>query len=255
MIYRNTIILYSIRASIGILSYIMLLKFFTFTLNFLAVKYWFVFLKPILTLIRCNSTTTENNPELTKHRQVYEKKCSLITRGGLYRNIEAKIRDEATQTEFSRGGRWVGCLSPLSTDSPGELDVLGHDSDTLGVDGAQVGVLEQPDQVGLTGLLKSSNGGRLEPEISFEILSDLSHETLEGQLPDEQLSGLLVSSDLPESHGTGPVSVRLLHSSGGGSRLPGSLGGQLLPRSLSSGGLTGSLLGTGHVDAQSSSGR
>ena len=94
--------------------------------------------------------------------------------------------------------------------------------------------------------LKSSNGGRLEPEISFEILGDLSHETLEGQLPDEQLSRLLVSPDLPESHGTGPVSVRLLHSSGGGSRLPGSLGGQLLPGGLASGGLPGGLLGTGH---------
>jgi len=104
-------------------------------------------------------------------------------------------------------------LGSLSTDPPGQLDVLGHDGDTLGVDSAQVSVLEQPDQVSLTGLLKSSNGGRLEPEISFEILSDLSHETLEGQLPDEKLGGLLVSSDLPESHSTGPVSVRLLDSS------------------------------------------
>ena len=44
-------------------------------------------------------------------------------------------------------------LGPLASDPPGQLDVLGHDGDTLGVDGAQVGVLEQPDQVGLTGLL------------------------------------------------------------------------------------------------------
>ena len=34
----------------------------------------------------------------------------------------------------------------LSTDSPGELHVLWHDSDSLGVDSAQVGVLEQVDQ-------------------------------------------------------------------------------------------------------------
>ena len=44
-------------------------------------------------------------------------------------------------------------LSTLSTDTAGELDVLGHDGDTLGVDGAQVGVLEQPDEVSLAGLL------------------------------------------------------------------------------------------------------
>jgi len=172
-----------------------------------------------------------------------KKKCSLITRGGLYRNIEAKIRDEATKTEFSRGG--VG-LSPLSTNPPGELDVLGHDGDTLGVDGAQVGVLEQPDQVSLAGFLKSSNSGRLEPEIGFEILSDFPHQTLEGQLPDEKLSGLLVSSDLSESHSSGPVSVRLLHSSGGGGGFPGSLGGELLPGGLASSRLTSGLLGTGH---------
>ena len=45
-------------------------------------------------------------------------------------------------------------LSSLSTDTSGQLDVLGHDGHTLGVDGAQVGVLEQTDQVGLTSLLK-----------------------------------------------------------------------------------------------------
>ena len=31
-------------------------------------------------------------------------------------------------------------LCTLATDPPGQLDVLGHDGDTLGVDGAQVGV-------------------------------------------------------------------------------------------------------------------
>ena len=40
-------------------------------------------------------------------------------------------------------------LSTLSTDAAGELDVLGHDGDTLGVDGAQVGVLEETDEVSL----------------------------------------------------------------------------------------------------------
>jgi len=174
-----------------------------------------------------------------------EKKCSLITRGGLYSNIEAKYETKPPKLS-SHGEEDELGLSPLSTDPPGELDVLGHDGDTLGVDGAQVGVLEQPDQVGLAGFLESSNSGRLEPEIGFEILSDFPHQTLEGQLPDEKLSGLLVSSDLPESDSAGPVSVRLLHSSGGGSGLPRSLGGELLPGSFSSGGFTSGLLGTGH---------
>ena len=137
-------------------------------------------------------------------------------------------------------------LSSLSTDPPGKLDVLGHDGDPLGVDGAQVGVLKQTNKVGLAGLLEGHDGGGLEPEVSLEVLCDLSHQTLEGQLADEELSGLLVSPDFTESHSSGPVSVGLLDSSGGGGRLPGSLGGELLPGSLSSGGLTGSLLGTSH---------
>merc|ERR1719266_1232091 len=91
-----------------------------------------------------------------------------------------------------------------------QLDVLWHDGHTLGVDGAQIGVLEQTDQVGLTGLLQSPNGGTLEPEICLEILGNLPHQPLEGQLPDEKLGGLLVTPDLPESDCAGPVSVGLL---------------------------------------------
>ena len=34
-------------------------------------------------------------------------------------------------------------LSTLATDTAGKLDVLGHDGHTLGVDGAEVGVLKE----------------------------------------------------------------------------------------------------------------
>ena len=44
-------------------------------------------------------------------------------------------------------------LRALSADSTGQLDVLGHDRDALGVDSAQIGVLEQADQVGFCGFL------------------------------------------------------------------------------------------------------
>ena len=91
----------------------------------------------------------------------------------------------------------ISRLSPLAADPPGQLDVLGHDGDPLGVDGAQVGVLEEADQVGLAGLLEGHDGGALEPEVGLEVLGDLSHQALEGQLADEELGGLLVPSDLP----------------------------------------------------------
>ena len=56
-------------------------------------------------------------------------------------------------------------LCTLATDPPGQLDVLGHDGDALGVDGAQVGVLEQTGQVGLASLLKKSESETMEQVI------------------------------------------------------------------------------------------
>lgn len=83
----------------------------------------------------------------------------------------------------------------FSSDSSGQLHVLGHDGDSLGVDGAEVGVLEESDHVGLGGFLEGKDGGGLEPQVVLELRGDLSHESLEGQLPDEELSALLESSD------------------------------------------------------------
>ena len=142
-------------------------------------------------------------------------------------------------------------LGALSADTAGQLDVLGHDGDTLGVDGAQVGVFEESDEVGLAGFLEGHDGGGLEPQVGLEVLGDFSHETLEGEFPDEELGRFLVSTDLSQGHGSGPVTVRFLHSAGGGCRLPRCLGGQLLARSLSSGRFTGGLLGTCHLDCSS----
>ncbi len=137
-------------------------------------------------------------------------------------------------------------LSPLATDTAGKLDVLGHDGHPLGVDGAQVGVLEETDQVSLRGLLQSHDSRGLEAKISLEVLGNLTDQTLEWQLPDEELGGLLVTTDLTESHCSRPVTMGLLHSSGGWGTLPGCLGGQLLPWGLASSRFTGGLLGTSH---------
>ena len=56
---------------------------------------------------------------------------------------------------------------------------LGLDGDTLGVDGSQVGVLEERDEVSLGGLLEGHDGRRLEAEVGLEVLSNLTDETLE----------------------------------------------------------------------------
>ena len=56
-------------------------------------------------------------------------------------------------------------LGALAADAAGELDVLGHDGDALGVDGAEVGVLEKADQVRLGCLLQGQDGRGLEAEV------------------------------------------------------------------------------------------
>jgi len=137
-------------------------------------------------------------------------------------------------------------LSSLATNTSGKLDVLWHDGDTLGVNSAQVGVLEQTDEVGLASFLESHDGRALESEISLEILSDFSHQALEGQLADQKLGRLLVTTDFSESDGTGPVTMGFLNSTGCRGALSSGLCGQLLPRGLASGTLTGGLLSTGH---------
>lgn len=146
----------------------------------------------------------------------------------------------------------MSSLRTFAAETTSELDVLGLDGDTLGVDGAQVGVLKEGDEVGLDGLLEGANGGGLEAEVGLEVLGDLADQTLEGELADEQLGGLLVATDLTESDGawrrlvretresrvihTGLVAVRLLDTSGGGRGLL-SLGGDGLARGLAASGL------------------
>ena len=140
----------------------------------------------------------------------------------------------------------TGRLGTLSADAARQLDVLGHDGDTLGVDGAQVGVLKQADQVSLAGLLQRHDSAALEAQVGLEVLSNLANQTLEGELADQQLSALLVATDLTEGDRSGAVTVGLLDATGGRRALASGLSGQLLTRRLAAGGLASSLLSTGH---------
>ena len=83
-------------------------------------------------------------------------------------------------------------LGSFATNPPGQLDVLGHDSDPLGMDSAEVGVLKESHKVGLASLLKGHHSRALEAQISLEVLSNLTNQPLERQLADQQLRRLLV---------------------------------------------------------------
>ena len=146
----------------------------------------------------------------------------------------------AQEKSISRSGA-------LTTDSAGKLHVLGHDGDSLGVDGAEVGVLEEADHVSLRGLLESEDGAGLETELVSVLRGDLTDESLEGELSDEELGGLLETSDLTESDGTGSESVGFLDAVGGGLGLLGSsLVSDVLSWVLGAGVLASGLLGAGH---------
>ena len=133
-------------------------------------------------------------------------------------------------------------LRALSTNAASKLNILRHDGNALSMDGAQVGVLEQSNQVSLSSFLESQDSRSLEAEISLEVLSDLADKALEGELADQELSALLVSSDLTKSDGSWAVTMRLLDSSSCRSALTSSLGGELLAGSFATSGLASGLL-------------
>jgi len=114
------------------------------------------------------------------------------------------------------------------------------------VDSAQVRIFEEPDQVGFGGFLQGQHGRSLEAEVGLEVLGDLADQALEGELPDQEVSRLLVPADFAQSHRARPVPVRLLDAAGGGGALPSSLRRELLAGGLPSRGFTSRLLGTGH---------
>jgi len=137
-------------------------------------------------------------------------------------------------------------LSSFSANSSRQLDVFRHDCDAFRVNGAQVGVLEEADKVSFGGFLEGSDGCALKAKIRFEVLGNFTNQTLERKLPDQQFGTLLVSPDFTKSYRTRPITMRLLYTSRGRRALTSCLGGQLLPRSFSSSGLTSGLLCTCH---------
>ena len=154
-----------------------------------------------------------------------------------------------SQQELVHASKGMKELCSLATDSSCQLDVLWHDGDTLGVDGAQVGVFEEADEVGFRGFLEGRDGGRLESEVGLEVLGNLTDETLERELSDEELGRLLVSTDFTERDGARTVPVRLLDAAGGWRGLSCGLGGELLSRGLASGGFTCGLFSTSHDES------
>ena len=78
------------------------------------------------------------------------------------------------------------------------------------MDGDQVGVLEEADEVGLGGFLQGEYGVRLEAQVGLEVLGDLADEALEAELAEEEAGRLLKLADLAERDGAGEEAVGLV---------------------------------------------
>jgi len=141
----------------------------------------------------------------------------------------------------------VCVLRSLATESSGKLNILALNGDTLGVDGAKIGILKERDEVGFNGFLEGTDGRGLEAKVGLEVLSDFTNKTLEGEFADEQLGRLLVATNFTESDGSGPEAMRLLDTTSGSGSLAGLLGGELFARSFATSGLASGLLGSGHL--------
>ena len=105
-----------------------------------------------------------------------------------------KIWEKGKEEEGANQG--FQYLGTFATNTTSQLDILGHDRNPLGMDGAKVGILEQSNQVCLTCLLKCQYGRGLETQIGLEVLGNLTDQTLEGCLADQKFGGLLILTDL-----------------------------------------------------------
>jgi hypothetical protein len=80
------------------------------------------------------------------------------------------------------------------------------------VHGTEVGVFKETNEVSLSSLLECEDSGALESDILLEFRTNFADESLEGELSDEELGGLLETTDLMESNTAGSESAGLIDS-------------------------------------------
>ena len=84
----------------------------------------------------------------------------------------------------------------LVTNAASEVNVLGHDRDALGVDGAEVCVFKKTDEERFGRLLERLHRLCLEAKFVLKVVGDLTNETLKGQRSKEEFAALLVAPNL-----------------------------------------------------------
>jgi hypothetical protein len=80
------------------------------------------------------------------------------------------------------------------------------------VEGTEVGIFEEIKEVSLSSLSESEDSGGLESDVLVEHRGDTTDESLEGELSDEVVGGVLKTSELTESNSSGSESAGLIDS-------------------------------------------
>ena len=76
----------------------------------------------------------------------------------------------------------------ITSNSFGQLKILWHDSNSLGVNGAKIGIFEERNKVGFCCFLKGQDSLTLESNFLLELNSDFTDKSLERQFADEKIS-------------------------------------------------------------------
>ena len=103
-------------------------------------------------------------------------------------------------------------LSSLSTNASRKLHVFRCDCNAIAVDACQIGVLENADEVALTGLLQGHNCLLGPSHLGVVILSYLTHQSHKGELPNQQICWPLVFPDLPQCNCTRTITVGFFYT-------------------------------------------
>lgn len=127
------------------------------------------------------------------------------------------------------------------------MDIFGHNRHSLGMNSAEVGVLEEASEIGLRGFLECQDGVGLESEIRLVIPSNLTNQFLERQFLDEEIGRLLITANLAKGSDSGSVAMGLLGSTSSRCWPASGLSGQVPARRLTTSGSACGLLSACHL--------
>lgn len=110
------------------------------------------------------------------------------------------------RTLTSTGGGHV-ILHRILSNPQRQLQVSGHDGDSLGVNTGEIDVLEQIDKISFGGLLQRFQGGSLISNIVSKRHRYFPHESLKRQLLDAHVRDVLVVSNFAKSDHSGSITA------------------------------------------------